>query len=61
MDNREKELMVKRIRLRAVILKSLVLEFEKDTGIDMLPEMVNFFNGSIDVFEEEENESKSIG
>lgn len=54
MDTQEKERRINNIRLRAVVLKSLVLDLKKTGGIDMRMEMVNFFNDSIDVFEEEE-------
>lgn len=54
MDTKEKERRINNIRLRATILKSLVLDLEKTGGIDMRQEMVNFFNDSIDVFKEEE-------
>ena len=49
MDAKEKEKRIKNIRLRATILKSLVLDLEKTGGIDMRPEMINFFIGSIGV------------
>ena len=64
MNAKEKERRINNIRLRATILKSLVLDLEKTGDIDMRPEMINFFNDSIGVFEEEEeeeNESKNIG
>ena len=54
MDAKEKERRINNIRLRATILKSLIIDLEKTGGIDMLMEMVNFFNDSIGVFEEEE-------
>ena len=43
MNKREKELMVKNIRLRAVVLKDRVLDFKRTTGIDMREEIIAFF------------------
>ena len=57
MDAREKERRINNIRLRATILKSLVVDLEKTGGIDMRQEMVNLFNDSIGVVEEEEDEN----
>ena len=42
-DKREKERRVKRIRLRAVILKDRVLDVKRTTGIDMREEIIEFF------------------
>ena len=63
MDAKEKERRMDNIRLRAVLLEGLIIDLEKTGGIDMRQEMVNFFNDSVGVFEEEEeeNESKSVG
>ena len=55
MDAQEKERRIHNIRLRAGLLKSLVLDLKKTGGIDMRQEIINFFE------EEEEDESKSIG
>ena len=43
MNERGKELVVKRIRLRVVILKDRVLDFKRTTGIDMREEIMEFF------------------
>ena len=51
MDKREKERRIKRIRLRAVILKDSVLDVKRTTGIDMREEIVEFFR---ERFEEKE-------
>ena len=56
MDAQEKEKRINNIRRRATILKSLVIDLEKTTGIDMRMEMINFFIGSIGVWKEEEND-----
>ena len=56
MDAKEKERRIHDIRLRANILKSLVLDLKKTGGIDMQKEIINSFEE-----DEEENESKSIG
>ena len=52
MDDTEKERRVKRIRLRAVILKDRVLDVKKTTGIDMREEIMEFFRSR---FEEKKN------
>ena len=49
MNTREKELTVKRIRLRAVLLKDRVFDLKKTAGIDMREEIIEFFE---DRFEE---------
>ena len=51
MDEQEKERRVKRIRLRAVILKDRVLDVKRTTGIDMREEIMGFFKKR---FEEKE-------
>lgn len=61
MNAQEKERRINNIRLRADILKSLVLDLEKTGGIDMRQEMVNFFIDSIGVFEEEEEKNYRCG
>lgn len=43
MNAQEKEKRIHNIRLRATILKSMVLYLKKDGGIDMRQEIVNFF------------------
>ena len=43
MEDKEKELIAKRIRLRAVILKDRVLDVKRTTGIDMREEIIEFF------------------
>jgi len=57
MDSQEKERRINYIRRRATVLKSLVIDLEKTTGIDMRQEMINLFINSIGVFEEEEEEN----
>lgn len=52
MNDKEKERRVKRIRLRAVILKDRVFDLLKDTKIDMREELMEFFK---DRFEEKKN------
>ena len=49
MDKREKERRVKNIKLRAVLLKNLVINLKKSTGIDMRDEIIDYFK---DRFEE---------
>ena len=54
MDAKEKERRINSIRLRAVLLESLIIDLKNNGGIDMRQEIINFF-------EEEENESENIG
>ena len=53
MDGKEKERRINNIRLRAVVLKGLVIDLKKTGGIDMRKEIINFFEE-----EEEENGRK---
>lgn len=56
MNAQEKERRIHNIRLRATILKSLVIDLKKTGGIDMQKEMVNFFEE-----DEKENENETPG
>ena len=48
MDKREKERRVKNIKLRAVLLKNLVIDLKKSTGIDMRDEIIEYFRDRLD-------------
>ena len=48
-DKREIERRVKNTKLRAVLLKNLVIDVKKTTGIDMRDEIIEYFR---DRFEE---------
>lgn len=42
-DKREIERRVKNIKLRAVLLKNLVINLKKSTGVDMHEEIIDYF------------------
>ena len=42
-DKREIERRAKNIKSRAVLLKNLVIDLKKSTGIDMCDEIIGFF------------------
>ena len=48
MDKREMERRVKNIKLRAVLLKNLVIDLKKSTGIDMRDEIIEYFRDRLD-------------
>lgn len=48
MDKREKERRVKNIKLRAVLLKNLVIDLKKSTGIDMRDEIIEYFRDRLE-------------
>jgi len=42
-DKREIERRAKNIKLRAVLLKNLVINFKETTGVDMQEEIIGYF------------------
>ena len=52
-DKREIARRIKNIKLRAVLLKNLVIALKKSTGIDMRDEIIDYLK---DRFEEKEKE-----
>ena len=42
-DKREIERRAKNIKLRAVLLKNLVINFKETTGVDMREEIIEYF------------------
>jgi len=42
-DKREIERRVRNIKLRAVLLKNLVINFKETTGVDMQEEIIGYF------------------
>ena len=48
MDKREKERRAKNIKLRAVLLKNLVIGLKKTTGIDLRDEIIEYLEDRFD-------------
>ena len=48
MDKREKERRIKNIKLRAVLLKNLVINLKESTGIDMRDEIIAYFKDRLE-------------